>query len=120
MRWKLIRVTLIALITAAALLVPLRTTVAARATFEVIASGLFSPRGLAFGPEGALYVAEAGRGGPGACINGPEGPICYSPTGAIIRIDPLEAGSQERFITGLPSLAGQPAGAAALGPPAST
>jgi hypothetical protein len=117
MRWRLIRVPLIGLIAAAAaLLVPLRTTVAARATFEVIASGLFSPRGLAFGPEGALYVAEAGRGGPGACINGPEVPICYGPTGAIIRIDPLEAGSQERFITGLPSLAGQPAGAAALGP----
>ena len=25
-------------------------------------------RGLAFGPEGALYVAEAGRGGNGPCI----------------------------------------------------
>src|SRR3954451_2190017 len=31
--------------------------------FEVMASGLSNPRGLAFGPDGSLYVAEAGRGG---------------------------------------------------------
>lgn len=29
----------------------------------VVMRGLDNPRGLAFGPEGALYVAEAGRGG---------------------------------------------------------
>jgi hypothetical protein len=29
----------------------------------VIATGLDGPRGLKFGPDGALYVAEAGRGG---------------------------------------------------------
>lgn len=29
---------------------------------EVLASGLDSPRKLSFGPDGALYVAEAGRG----------------------------------------------------------
>jgi hypothetical protein len=27
-------------------------------------TGLDNPRGLASGPEGALYVAEAGRAGP--------------------------------------------------------
>jgi glucose/arabinose dehydrogenase len=30
------------------------------ATVTVAMSGLDSPRGLAWGPEGALYVAEAG------------------------------------------------------------
>jgi hypothetical protein len=33
-----------------------------RPTIETVASGLDNPRGLAFGPDGALYVAEAGRG----------------------------------------------------------
>ena len=33
---------------------------------EVIASGLDNPRGLAIGPDRAVYVAEAGRGGGGA------------------------------------------------------
>ena len=28
---------------------------------QVLASGLDSPRKLSFGPDGALYVAEAGR-----------------------------------------------------------
>ena len=39
------------------------------ATTRVVMSGLDNPRGLAFGPEGALYVAEAGRGGGGPCFN---------------------------------------------------
>jgi hypothetical protein len=30
---------------------------------SIFATGLDSPRGLAFGPDGCLYVAEAGRGG---------------------------------------------------------
>jgi hypothetical protein len=93
------------------------STVRAQPTLEVIATGLFSPRGLAFGPEGALYVAEAGRGGAGPCIPGPGGAtVCYGPTGAVTRIHPLAAGHQTRFLSGLPSLAAQPAGAAASGP----
>ena len=35
----------------------------AQATFTVVASGLNTPRGLTFGPDGKLYVAEAGTGG---------------------------------------------------------
>ena len=75
------------------------------ATFKVIANGLDSPRGIAFGPDGALYVTEAGRGGTEGCIPLPGTPgvnQCYGPTGAITRI---QNGTQERVVTGLPSLA---------------
>jgi hypothetical protein len=74
---------------------------AAQPVVTVVMSGLDSPRSLAFGPEGALYVAEAGRGGAGPCgLNTPLEIRCYGPTGAITR---LWHGVQERFATGLPS-----------------
>ncbi len=85
----------------------------AQPAVQVIASGLDNPRGLAFGPEGALYVAEAGRGGAGPCITGPEGPVCYGATGALTR---LWRGGIERVLTGLPSLADPNDGSGAVGP----
>lgn len=76
-------------------------------TLNVVATGLDSPRGLTFGPDGSLYVTEAGRGGTGGCIPAPgagtDGVVmCYGATGAVTRI---QNGQQERVITGLPSLA---------------
>jgi len=78
---------------------------ASASTITQVMHGLDNPRGLAFGPEGGLYVAEAGRGGPPSplCAPGPDpGPDrCYGPTGAISR---YWHGTQARIVTGLPSL----------------
>jgi hypothetical protein len=76
--------------------------------FTVIASGLDNPRGLAFGPEGALYITEAGRGGDGLDGRCTEetaefgGRGCAGLTGAVTR---LWEGKQERIVTGLHSVA---------------
>jgi sugar lactone lactonase YvrE len=80
---------------------------------EVVASGLNNPRGLNFGPDGALYVAEAGSGGGGSCEDGPEGTRCFGTTGSITRID-LRKGGVTRVAIGLPSLA-SPDGSFATG-----
>lgn len=80
--------------------------------------GLRNPRGLAFGKNGALYVAEAGRGDDpadglqGKCFEGINQPVCYGPTGALSR---LKDNVQERVVDGLPSFAGAN-GAQARGP----
>lgn len=91
---------LAALATCAAL--ALTTTGVAQPTWVVVASNLDNPRGLDFAPNGALYIAEAGRGGNGPEVPGPEGPAYFGLSGAITRVF---KGVQERIVTGLPSLA---------------
>lgn len=74
----------------------------AQASVTVVMSNLDAPRGLAWGPEGALYVAEAGTPAiNGPCTTVPRGQSCYSGTGAISR---LWKGNQERVASGLPSV----------------
>ena len=77
----------------------------------VVASGLNSPRQLTFSPGGALYVAEAGTGGPrdGNCRPHPAlpGGGCLGFTGSIAR---LSHGHVDRVVRGLPSVAGASSG----------
>ena len=65
-----------------------------------VMTNLANARGLAWGPEGALYVAEAGRGGTGPCMIVLGSTVCYGATGAVSR---LWHGKQERLISDLPS-----------------
>jgi hypothetical protein len=109
------RLVLVAVASLSLILLANTTVLRAQSSMLVIASGLDNPRGLAFGPDGALYVAEAGRGGTSTlCDVGGNGqPRCYGPTGAITRISGI--GIHGRVVTGLPSLAGA-SGMDALGP----
>jgi sugar lactone lactonase YvrE len=77
-----------------------------------VASKLDNPRGLAFAPDGSLYVAEAGRGGSEVCFPAEEGESCFGTSGAVTKI---ASGHQSRVLTGLPSVAA-PDGSSALGP----
>ena len=91
---------------------------ASGSTITQVMHGLDNAKGLAFGPEGALYVAEAGRGGPatGLCWTSPRpdlGLRCYGATGAISR---YWHGEQERIVTGLPSLENPTFAGPAAGP----
>jgi hypothetical protein len=74
----------------------------------VYATGLEFPRGLTFGPDGDLYVAEAGHGGTGfttaaQCEQGfpPPFPYTNGPSSRISRID--RHGARHTVADGFPS-----------------
>ena len=107
-RWKALGVLLVC---TGALVAHLTAPLIAATT--LIMTGLNNPRGLALGPDGGIYVAEAGAGGAGTCLLAATGETrCFGRTGAISR---YLNGVQQRIVTGLPSHA-LPSGEAAAGP----
>ena len=97
-----IKSSLSALLLTASALVPSNIAHAATFLSSVVMSGLNNPRSVQFGPDGSLYVAEAGFlsvGGPTITIRG--NVFNYANTGSISR---LAGGVQTRIVAGLPSL----------------
>ncbi len=85
---------------------------AATATPKVVATGLSNPRKISVGPNGSLYVVEAGTGGrvgSHRCVTS-----CVGETGTVARIDHARV---TRVVTGLGSFA-VPSGQEAQGPAA--
>ena len=89
-----------------------------RAHTVCVASGLEGPRGLRFGPDGFLYVAEAGTGGTNSTIGqcqqvpgapGGPGPDTGGLTGRISKISP--SGKVTTVASGFPSVTIGPGGA---------
>lgn len=69
-----------------------------------LATGLLSPRGMKLGPDGMIYVAEAGTGGTTAVGSGDNASTSGS-TGRISKVDPA-TGTRTTVADGLPSNGG--------------
>jgi hypothetical protein len=81
-------------------------------SLDTIATGLDNPRGLKFGPDGALYVAEGGSGGSNSTVGQCEqaagvGPYTGGYTSRISKID--RHGNRTTVVDGLPSSSTTPA-----------
>jgi len=88
---------------------PTAPMLAANISTTVLASGLNNPRGMTLGPDGQLYISQAGRGGNGTCVVTGPSQVCYGSTSAIARLH-TTTGATEVLIDNLPSLAQQPSG----------
>ncbi len=90
-----------------------RTSTHSSDQVTVFATGLNNPRGLTFGPDGNLYVSEAGLGGTNSTVGQctqvvpPVGPYTAGMTARISKISP--AGVRTTVIDNLPSAQTSPA-----------
>jgi len=78
------------------------------AKMTVVVDGLNNPRQLSLGPDGALYVAEAGRGAEdpdhAPCAELGMGTTCYGMTSSVSRVDRpwrTHDAAPRRIVTGL-------------------
>ena len=88
----------------AACVLAIGSATAAEFAPKVVVSGLNNPRGMTFGPDGALYIAEAGKletPGPDTPSLTTRATFYYGESGAITRWEP---GSISQVLSGLPSL----------------
>jgi hypothetical protein len=87
------------------------TPSAQAATLTTIVDGISNARGVSFGPDGSIYVAEPGIGGNGNCQPSPSTlfqPICAGNSGSLVKVSPN--GTKQRLLTNFQSLAEQPSG----------
>jgi hypothetical protein len=87
-----------AAVAAALALVP----AAQAATVETVATGLNNPRGVAIAPDGAVYVANAGKGGK-LCQGKGENKFCLGLTSSMVKV---ANGKKSTVVKGLLSTAG--------------
>src|SRR5262249_17924239 len=79
----------------------------ARAKITVIADHLSRPRGLTIAPDGTLYAALVGSGGPKCNFEG-----CFGATGSLVRVS---RGKVTTVAAGLVSMRGKPDGFFSIG-----
>ncbi len=81
------------------------------ATLTTIVDGVSNARGVSFGPDGSLYVAEPGIGGNGNCQPSPSTlfqPICAGNSGSLVKV--ASDGTTQRLFNNFESIAEQPSG----------
>ncbi len=99
--WRIVPALVIAVV--AAVLPAASVSAGSAWTTTTVAHGLDSPRGVAFAPNGTLYVAEAGHGGD-ACTIKSGVPLCVGTTSRISRVD-TASGAITPVVSGLYSRA---------------